>query len=69
VKQLSATNVDGVKQSKPSGDSDVYWFGLTRDENDVLTVYRRAKQAGFADIEITIQDGKRIKLWLTEKWR
>jgi hypothetical protein len=66
---MSATNIDGAKQSKPATDSDVYWFGLTRDENDVLTVYRRAKQSGFADIEITIQDGKRIKLWLTEKWR
>ena len=66
---MSVTNVDGVKPSKSSAESDVYWYGLTRDENDVLTVYRRAKQAGFADIEITIQDVKRIKLWLTEKWR
>ena len=37
------------------------------DESQVLEVYRRAKRLGYADIAITIQEGVRVKLWLTEK--
>jgi hypothetical protein len=40
---------------------------VTHDEQEVLEVYRRAKRMAFADIAITIQEGKRVKLWLTEK--
>lgn len=42
---------------------------LTRDENDVVRVYRRAKSIGYADMTVTVQDGRRVKLWLTEKMR
>jgi len=42
---------------------------LTEDEAEVLESYRRAKELRFADINIGIQDGIRVKLWLTEKRR
>jgi len=40
---------------------------LSSDEIQLLESYRRAKQMGYADISITIQEGSRVKLWLTEK--
>ena len=40
---------------------------IKEDEEEVLQVYRRAKRMGYADIAITIQEGERVKLWLTEK--
>jgi len=40
---------------------------LLDDEKEVLDVYRKAKQMTFADVSITIQEGKRVKLWLTQK--
>jgi hypothetical protein len=40
---------------------------LTHDEVEVIEAYRRAKRMAYADIAITIQEGKRVKLWLTEK--
>jgi len=42
---------------------------LPREEKELLSVYRRAKRMGFADINISIQEGRRVKLWLTEKLR
>lgn len=42
---------------------------LAQDEVDILETYRRAKEMQFSDIEISIQDGLRTKLWLTEKRR
>ena len=42
---------------------------LLTDEEEVLRAYRKAKQLGYADVAITIQEGKRVKLWLTEKIR
>ena len=42
---------------------------LLDDEREVLNAYRRAKRMIFADLAITIQEGKRVKLWLTEKIR
>jgi len=42
---------------------------LAEDEAEVLKSYRRAKELRFADINIGIQDGVRVKLWLTEKRR
>lgn len=42
---------------------------LEKDENEVLDAYRRAKKLGYADIVITIQEGARVKLWLTEKMK
>ncbi len=38
-----------------------------KDELELIEQYRRAKMLRYADIAITIQDGKRTKLWLTEK--
>jgi hypothetical protein len=40
---------------------------LSPDETEVLDIYRKAKSLGYADIAITIQDSRRVKLWLTEK--
>jgi hypothetical protein len=42
---------------------------LSLDEVEVLEVYRKAKQMQFADVAVTVQEGKRVKLWLTEKKR
>lgn len=53
-------------QKSAAGRSDQ---PLSADENEVLEVYRRAKFLGYADITITVQDGKRVKLWLTEKMK
>lgn len=40
---------------------------LGKDEAELLKIYRKAKRLGYADISVTIQEGKRVKLWLTEK--
>ncbi len=40
---------------------------LGKDETELLKAYRKAKKLGYADIAVTIQEGKRVKLWLTEK--
>jgi len=40
---------------------------LRDDESEVLNIYRKAKMLKYADISIAIQEGKRVKLWLTEK--
>ncbi len=40
-----------------------------QDEKEVLQVYRKAKALRFADIEMAIQEGSRVKLWLTEKMK
>lgn len=42
---------------------------VSQDEAELIVMYRRAKSFGFADIMISINDGRRIKLWLTEKQR
>lgn len=42
---------------------------LEQDELEVLETYRRAKEMKYSDVEISIQDGLRAKLWLTEKRR
>ncbi len=42
---------------------------LEKDENEVLEIYRKAKMMGYADITITVQEGCRVKLWLTEKMK
>ncbi len=42
---------------------------LLKDENEVLEAYRKAKKLGYADITITVQEGSRVKLWLTEKMK
>lgn len=40
-----------------------------KDEKEVLQIYRKAKALKFADIEMAIQEGSRVKLWLTEKMK
>ena len=42
---------------------------ISKDELELLEVYRRAKSMGYADVLITIQEGTRVKLWITEKMR
>ncbi len=42
---------------------------LQKDESEVLEIYRKAKMMGYADITITVQEGSRVKLWLTEKMK
>ncbi len=45
----------------------MYEFTLVPEEREVLEVYRKAKALKYADINIAIQEGIRVKLWLTEK--
>lgn len=40
---------------------------LSRDEQEVLNVYRKAKAMRFADVTISFEDGHIKKLWVTEK--
>lgn len=42
---------------------------LSDDETEVIHLYRRAKKIRNSEMTIAVQDGKRIKLWLTEKRR
>lgn len=42
---------------------------ISKDEEELLQIYRRAKSLKYADINIAIQEGNRVKLWLTEKMR
>ena len=42
---------------------------LQKDEMQILYYYLKAKTMGYADLCITIQDGLRTKLWITEKIR
>ena len=42
---------------------------LQEDEMELLEAYRRAKGMGYADLAVTVQDGVRVKLWLTHKMR
>jgi hypothetical protein len=59
--------VDFVKTDAGTGKPQ--HFALTIDELELLEVYRKAKAMKFADIAVTIQEGKRVKMWLTEKMR
>ena len=40
-----------------------------KDEIELLQIYRKAKSLKYADINVSIQEGARVKLWLTEKMR
>ena len=40
-----------------------------KDELELLQIYRKAKALKYADINVSIQEGARVKLWLTEKMR
>lgn len=40
---------------------------LLKDEHELIQTYRKAKALKYADINIAIQEGNRVKLWLTEK--
>lgn len=40
-----------------------------KDEIELLQIYRKAKALKYADINVSIQEGARVKLWLTEKMR
>ncbi len=54
--------------TKPSAqDKSIPAGSLGKDEAELLKAYRKAKKLGYADIAVTIQEGKRVKLWLTEK--
>jgi hypothetical protein len=61
---MNITNEEGTKSERETAAAG---GGLTHDEMEVVEVYRRAKRMSFADIAVTIQEGKRVKLWLTEK--
>lgn len=41
---------------------------LTYDEQQVLKAYRYAVKCGHADVEISVKNGRVVKLWTTEKW-
>ena len=40
-----------------------------KDEIELLQIYRKAKSLKYADINVSIQEGARVKLWLTEKMK
>jgi len=42
---------------------------IPRDEHELLLAYRRAKALKHAELNVAIQEGKRVKLWLTEKMK
>lgn len=51
------------------GTSQLLSMSIQPDELEVLETYRKAKALKFADVTIAIQEGLRVKLWLTEKRR
>lgn len=53
--------------AKAPQDKTMQAGALGKDETELLKAYRKAKKLGYADIAVTIQEGKRVKLWLTEK--
>lgn len=55
-----------AKEEQETGEATAP-IRLTHDEVEVVEAYRRAKRMAYADIAVTIQEGKRVKLWLTEK--
>lgn len=40
---------------------------LTMDEREIVDAYRKAKRLRHSDISISIQEGQRVKLWITKK--
>ena len=42
---------------------------IPKDEHELLQAYRRAKALKHAELTVAIQEGKRVKLWLTEKMK
>ncbi len=40
---------------------------LSKDEQEVIDVYRKARAMRFADVVISFEDGNIKKLWVTEK--
>ncbi len=42
---------------------------MTQDEIELLAMYRKAKRARYSDLFVSIQEGVRVKLWITEKMR
>ncbi len=56
-----------TKQEAYSYDHAKHETYLAADEAEIIETYRRAKTLGYADILITVQEGCRVKLWLTEK--
>ena len=40
---------------------------LAKDEMELLALYRKAKSLLYAEIEIGIAEGSRVRLWMTEK--
>ncbi len=56
-----------TNQEAYSNDSAKNETYLAHDESEIIEIYRRAKHLGYADILITVQEGCRVKLWLTEK--
>ena len=51
------------------GERNSQLTSIEQDELEVLEAYRKAKEMKFADLSIAIQEGLRVKLWLTEKKR
>ncbi len=56
-----------AESAKSSSADRAALSALGKDEAELLKAYRKAKKLGYADIAVTIQEGKRVKLWLTEK--
>ena len=58
-----------LEEFQSSGVAYPVTMDLSKDEVQVMAIYRKAKRMGYADIEISIAEGDRKKLWLTEKIR
>jgi hypothetical protein len=59
----------GIETKSTTPQIPAFGAELPKEEKEVLAIYRKAKSLGYADIAISIQEGKRVKLWLTEKLR
>ena len=66
-KDVVSMNHTVAAENRPAAESSA--ARLSAEENEVIETYRRAKRIGYADLVITIQDGRRVKLWLTEKMK
>ena len=67
MSHYGSTNSKKDALMKSVGERTSQLLSIQPDEMEVLETYRRAKALKFADINIAIQEGLRVKLWLTEK--
>jgi len=64
-----ATEAPVEKKAPEAVPATMTALEIPQEEKELLNAYRRAKRMGYADIVISIQEGRRVKLWITEKLR